>query len=392
MRITHVITRLIVGGAQENTVATVLGLRLTQSLTVDLISGPTTGPEGSIENSFDDHPNCLRLIPTLIRPVSPLADLKALSTLTDIFREERPDIVHTHSGKAGILGRLAAHRAKIPIIIHTIHGPSFGTWQGTMGNLVYRAAEKSVASMTTHFISVANAMTEQYLKAGISTPDKYTRVFSGFPLEQFLRAENSKSLRAKYGIAPDELVIGKLARIIPLKGHDDLFAAAPEIIRAFPKTKFLLVGGGPLEDHFRNLARQSGLEKHFVFTGLIPPAQIPGIVGIMDILVHLSLREGLPRALPQALAARKPVVAFDCDGAGEVCIEGQTGFLVKARDITGFAAAVKKLAESKALRQQFGENGRHLVEANFSTEKMVSDIYALYRRLSEQRAHERGRP
>src|SRR5512138_3353762 len=132
MRITHVITRLIVGGAQENTIASVRGLCARPGLDVNLISGPTTGPEGSLEAVCAACPGLLLVIPHLVRPVHPLKDWLAMRTLTRTFRENPPDIVHTHSGKAGVLGRIAAARAGVPVLIHTIHGPSFGAFQGPM--------------------------------------------------------------------------------------------------------------------------------------------------------------------------------------------------------------------------------------------------------------------
>ena len=129
MRVTHIITRLIVGGAQENTVATVLGLRQRPGIETALLAGPTTGPEGSMEPAFASCPQVCSIVPSLVRPVHPLKDLAALLALTRILRLTRPDLVHTHSGKAGILGRWAAHRAGVPIVVHTIHGPSFGPFQ-----------------------------------------------------------------------------------------------------------------------------------------------------------------------------------------------------------------------------------------------------------------------
>ena len=134
MRVTHVITRLIVGGAQENTVGSVLGLRLNPDVQVNLISGPATGPEGSLEPEVAGVPNLLTILPELVRPVHPWKDVLAFRRLTAVFHEQRPEIVHTHSGKAGILGRLAAHRAGVPIIVHTIHGPSFGRFQNALAN------------------------------------------------------------------------------------------------------------------------------------------------------------------------------------------------------------------------------------------------------------------
>jgi glycosyltransferase involved in cell wall biosynthesis len=384
MRVTHVITRLIVGGAQENTISTVLGLNRKGGITADLISGPTTGPEGSLESIFDNHPGTLRVLPELVRPVSPLSDLRALLSMTRIFRAERPDIVHTHSGKAGIIGRFAAARARVPIIIHTIHGPSFGPWQGPAANLLFGAAERAAGKFTTHFVAVANAMIDQYLGAGISKKERYSRIFSGFDLKPFLQASNDLALRKRLGIAPADLVVGKIARLFRLKGHEDLFAAAPAILRAHPNTKFLLVGGGEWEGQFRSMAKRMGLQDSFIFTGLVPPGEIPSMVGIMDLLVHLSRREGLPRALPQALAAGKPVIAYDCDGAGEVCISERTGFLVQPGDVSQLTQRVNLLLGDAPLRLKLGTAGQKFVKQNFDVKKMVDQIYDLYQFLAQQ--------
>jgi glycosyltransferase involved in cell wall biosynthesis len=385
MRVIHVITRLIVGGAQENTIASILGLRARPGLQVDLISGPTAGPEGSLEKAYTQAGGPLLIVPELVRPVHPLKDFLALQELTRIFREQQPAIVHTHSGKAGVLGRLAAARAGVPVIIHTIHGPSFGHFQGSLANAVFRAAERRAARVTTHFVTVAHAMRDQYLAAGIGRPGDYTRVFSGFAVEPFLAAQNQPLLRAHYGLAPDDIVVGKIARLFKLKGHDDLFAAAPEIVKRNPRVKFLLVGNGEWRGKFERQARDLGLQKHFIFTGLVPPALIPPLVSIMDLLVHLSTREGLPRALPQALAAAKPVVAYDCDGAKEICLENETGYLVKPGDLKTLTERVTQLAGDDALRERLGRRGQQFVRENFPVERMVDDLHALYLRLWEER-------
>jgi glycosyltransferase involved in cell wall biosynthesis len=386
MRVTHVITRLIVGGAQENTVASVLGLRNKPGLQVDLISGPTSGPEGSLESSLANHPGALAVTPHLIRPVHPWQDCLALHDLTRLLRERRSDIVHTHSSKAGVLGRLAAHRAGVPVIVHTIHGPSFGPFQGALANAVFTAAERHAARCTTHFVVVADAMKEQFLAAGIGRPDQFTRVFSGFPLDPFLNARNDVALRRRLGLSPDDFVVGKIARLFKLKGHDDLVAAAPELVRRCPRMKFLLVGGGPWQTRIESQAHALGLQKHFVFTGLVAPGEIPGYVGIMDALVHLSYREGIPRALPQALAAARPVVAYDCDGAGEVCLENQTGFLIAPGDQRLLAERLLQLASDSALRERLGQHGQQLVKEWFPVERMVDDLHALYLRLASTHA------
>ncbi|MEY2429759.1 MAG: hypothetical protein QOJ40_2644 [Verrucomicrobiota bacterium] len=386
MRVTHVITRLIVGGAQENTVSSVLGLRAKAGIQADLISGPTRGPEGSLEPLLEGAPGLLTIVPELVRPVHPLKDWRALSQLTKIFHSRRPDIVHTHSGKAGVLGRLAAARAGVPIIIHTIHGPSFGRFQNSLANALFRSAEKVAAKRTTHFVVVADAMKEQYLAAGIGRTDQYTRILSGFDLRPFLSATNDANLRAKFGLSPEDTVIGKIARLFKLKGHDDLFAVAPGLVRSFPKMKFLFVGDGEWRRRFEQKARSLGLEKHFVFTGLVPPEKVPALVGIMDIVAHLSSREGLSRALPQAMAAARPVVAYDCDGAREVCLDNETGFLLPPGDLTGLTNRLSELARDPALRDRLGQDGRQYVQERFSVERMVDELYNLYLRLAQGRA------
>ena len=381
MRVTHVITRLIVGGAQENTIASVLGLRTKPGMEVELVAGPTFGPEGSLEPVLAGHPGLLTIVPQLVRALHPWKDGLAWRKLTELFRARRPQIVDTHSGKAGMLGRLAAARAGVPIIIHTIHGPSFGRFQGQLANLLFRSAEHYAGRVTTHFVVVADAMKQQYMAAGIGCPDQYTRIFSGFPLEPFLSSTNDLQLRARLGLTVDDVVIGKIARLFKLKGHDDLFAVAPALVRSCPRIKFLLVGDGLWRRRFEDRARSLGLEKHVVFTGLVPPDAVPRLVGIMDVVVHLSLREGLPRALPQALAAARPVVAYDADGANEVCLENETGFLLRPGDLTGLRERLLQLAHDSGLRERLGNRGQQFVKERFGVQRMVDDLYQLYLRL-----------
>lgn len=386
MRAIHVITRLIVGGAQENTLASVLGLQQKPGWEVQLISGPSAGPEGSLEYVLANSPQTLTTLPQLVRPVHPWKDVMALDRLGRIFRLRKPEIVHTHSGKAGFLGRLAAAKAGVPIIIHTIHGPSFGPFQGRAANTVFRAAERFAGRVTTHFVSVAEAMTRQYLAAGIGRPAQFTKIYSGFNLQPYLTATHDPRVRARLGIGPEDIVIGKIARLFKLKGHDDLFAVAPAVIQKCPQARFLLVGDGEWRERFTRQSRAAGLEKHFVFTGLVPPAQIPELIGAMNIVVHLSLREGLPRALPQALAAGRPVVAYDCDGAKEVCLENETGFLLPPRDLSGLTARLAQLAEDAQLRERLGKQGRQLVKDKFSSERMIDELHRLYQRLVRERS------
>ena len=382
MRVTHIITRLVVGGAQENTVASVLGLRQKPGVEVHLISGPTTGPEGSLESEFAGTPEILTRVPELVRPIHPLKDWLALRRLEKILREQKPDIVHTHSGKAGILGRLAARRAGVPVILHHIHGPSFGPFQSAPANWLFTAAERHAAKVTTHFVCSAQAMTRLYLAAGIGRPEMFTRIFSGFPVEPFLTATNDPALRRQLGLNETHFVIGKIARLFKLKGHADLLAAFRKILPQIPHARLLLVGDGALRSEIEAQARAPELAGKVVFTGLVPPGEVPRYVGIMDCLAHLSSREALSRALPQALAAGKPVVAYDFDGADEVCLEGETGFLVRTGDTATVAQRLLQLANDAPLRERLGRRGQQFVRENFAVEQMVDSLYNLYLKLA----------
>ncbi|MGA2787083.1 MAG: glycosyltransferase family 4 protein [Verrucomicrobiota bacterium] len=385
MRVTHIITRLVVGGAQENTVASVLGLRQKPGVDVHLLSGPTTGPEGSIESELAGTPEILTRVPELVRPVHPLKDWLALRRLENILRQQKPDIVHTHSGKAGILGRLAARRAGVPVIIHHIHGPSFGPFQGWPANWIFSAAERYAAGATTHFVCSAQAMARRYLAAGIGRPEMYTRIFSGFPVEPFVNATNDPALRARLGLDENHFVIGKIARLFKLKGHADLLAAFQKILPQIPQARLLLIGDGTLRKEIENQVRALGIQDKVIFTGLIPPGEVPRYVGIMDCLAHLSAREALSRALPQALAAGKPVIAYDFDGADEVCLEGETGFLVRTGDTAAVAQRLLQLANDAPLRARLGRRGQQFVRANFTVEQMVDTLYHLYLKLAAER-------
>ena len=387
MRVTHIITRLVVGGAQENTIATVLGLRAKPNVTVQLISGPTTGPEGSLEKSLAHCPELLTLVPTLIRAVHPLKDFLALQHLTRLLKAQQPDIVHTHSGKAGILGRIAAARAKVPVIIHHIHGPSFGPFQGNFANTLFTAAERYAARYTTHFFCSAGAMTQLYVAAGIGKPEMYTRIFSGFKVEPFAAATNDLTLRDELKIPRDAFVIGKIARLFPLKGHEDLLHILKRILPDCPQAHVLFVGDGTLRPHIQQRVHELGLTHHVTFTGLVPPDAVPRYVGIMDCLAHLSTREALSRALPQALAAGKPVVSYDFDGANEICLDGQTGFLIKQGHDNAAAERILLLARDPQLRATLGQRGQTFVRANFSVEQMVNTIHQRYKTLITHKAN-----
>ena len=381
IRVLHVITRLIVGGAQENTLLSVEGLDNLPEYEVTLVTGVDDGPEGDLLERAA-RTTRLVILPELGRSISPISDIKAFWKLYQLIREGRYHIVHTHSSKAGVLGRLAAKLAGTPIIVHTLHSLVFHDYQPWLINRLWRLVKKLCAPVTDQFISVSDIITQKAIAAGIGSPNKFKTIYSGMELDWFTNARvNPAAVRREFGIPDDALVVGKIARLFSLKGHDQLLDAAPAIVKRHPGVRFFLIGDGVLYDHLQSRAREAGILDNFVFAGLIPRERIPQMISAMDLVVHTSLREGLARVLPQALAMKKPCVSFDIDGAPEVVIPDVTGFLVKAADSQGLANAVSRLLEDPDLRARMGEEGRRRVDPAFRAETMVSQIADVYREL-----------
>ncbi len=378
MRVVHFITRLIIGGAQENTLLTVEDQLRDYGDDVHLVTGPGLGPEGSLEERARRNGVPLHVLPGLHRAIRPWHDWRSLGALKRLLRDLKPQIVHTHSSKAGILGRAAAASLGIPAV-HTIHGASFFPGQNPLLNRVNVRLERWAARRSAKIVSVCDAMTAQYLAAGIGRPDQYVTIRSGMEVEAFLHPPRPRDdVRRELGFAPDDVVIGKVARLFDLKGHADVIDAAPAIVAERPDVRFLFVGDGLLRESLQERIAAKGLSGRFVFTGLVPPERVPELIHAMDVVVHCSLREGLARVLPQALIAGKPVVSYDVDGAREVCVSGETGFLVPPRDAAELTRSLRTLVGDAALRSRLGEAGRARFADEFRHETMTRRIREVY--------------
>ncbi len=386
MKVVHIITRLIVGGAQENTLHTAEDQHRLFGDDVTLITGPGLGPEGSLEDRAHAGGYRVEIVPELQRAINPWTDWKAYRRLIALLKELRPDIAHTHSSKAGILGRMAAAKVKLPVV-HTIHGASFHYGQSAIAYRAYIAAEKSVAGKTAKFISVADAMTREYVAAGIAPLDRFTTIYSGFDVEPFLTPSRPvETIRAELGIQPDEIVVGKIGRLFHLKGHEFLIRAAPAILAAAPNVRFLLVGDGILRSSIEAELNRLGIRERFTFTGLVRPEQIPDLIHAMDIVVHTSQWEGLARVLPQGLIAGKPVVAYDVGGAAEVVLPGETGYLLPRDSVEPLSEAVITLAGDPSLRMRFGQIGLERFTEQFRHEHMTQGICEVYDEVLSRRS------
>jgi glycosyltransferase involved in cell wall biosynthesis len=392
MKVLHIITRLIVGGAQENTLYTAIGQHRTPGMELTLLSGIDDGPEGNLHDKAYAAGLNLVLMKELVRPIAPVTDAIALAKLIAFIRRGRYDVVHTHSSKAGILGRLAAKAAGTPIIVHTLHSLVFGEHATPAQNALYIRLKKLVAPITDQYISVCDATKDGALAAGIGKPERHCTIYSGFHIEPFLRVRETLSVdeaKRAIGLSPNDLVIGKVARLFPQKGHDHFMKAARLIAAREPRARFLLVGDGILRADLEREATEMGLRDRFVFAGLVTPDRVPALMQAMDVAVHTSIREGLARVIPQAAAVGKPVVGFALDGTPEVVKDGVTGWLARPYDAADVADKVLRvLALPEAERRALGENGRAFAAANFPVEVMVDRINAVYDRL----ARERGMP
>lgn len=429
---------MILGGSQENTVLSCEGqARLGHE--VHLAYGPIFGPEGSMLErvrgfrTADGRGIQTHEVGSLVREVNPIKDRECARALAALIRQIRPDVVHTHSSKAGILGRLAGmavYRAGLrarrinqaakqrgqwkevhgeaalgPAVVHTIHGPPFMPVEGSafkrlktsIVNRVYVAAERRAAKNCHVTVSVADAMTELFLSKGIGKREQYTTVYSGMETGRFLEAaagEDRESMRRLLGLADSDIVVGTVARLAEHKGHDDLLEALGAELKARPNLKLLWVGDGWWRERLIKRARGMGLvvaeldkspakPAQVILTGLVQSDRVAAHMRAMDILAHPSYREGLPRTVPQALLCGVVPVAYDVDGTREACVEGKTGRLVRVGDREGLRDAVMGLVESPGERKRLAEAGREMCRVRFSAETMVRELEGVYRRALE---------
>ena len=388
MKIVHIITRLIVGGAQENTLIT-CNLLAQRGHDVTLITGPALGPEGELFNQTKGQGYKVIMLDKLRRAINPYHDIVAYFQIKKLLRQLQPDIVHTHSAKAGILGRFAGHGLKgewakdKPAVVHTIHGLAFHPYQSQLLNKFYIAIEKSTAKRTDFFISVADAMTNQATAVGIGRPEQFVTAYSAIDEDDFLLPipqQRKQEFRQQYEIDENAVVLVTIARLFMLKGHEYIIESAKELSKRFENCVWLFVGDGNLSEHFKQQVKQLGLDRRFKFTGLLPPSQIPLAIQSSDILVHCSLREGLARTLPQVMLCGKPAISFDVDGAREVVNEN-TGRLIGPKNVEQLKKACAELIEDEKLRKKLGEQGRESVKKKFAPDTMVDTIEAVYNKL-----------
>jgi glycosyltransferase involved in cell wall biosynthesis len=369
----HVITRMIVGGAQENTM---LSCALADPLRFrsTILSGPETGTEGELHSECARRGVPVRIEPWLVRSVHPVKDLVALGRLVGPMRGS--DVVHTHSSKAGILGRVAARLARVGVVIHTVHGWPFHDRQPWAVRMAWVTLERFAARLADVLIVVAEADRAEGLRLGIGRPEQYRLIRSGIEIERYRDvAVTRASARERLGVPADASVIGTVGRLGPQKAPLDLLSAFERVAHARPEAHLVLVGDGPQRGAVERAIAAAGLSDRVHLLGL--RHDVPNLLRAFDVFALASRWEGLPRVFPQAMAAGLPIVATSVDGATDAIRDGETGFLVPPGRPDVMAERLLALATDRARALRMGAAGLARV-GEFSARRMVDQLEALY--------------
>jgi glycosyltransferase involved in cell wall biosynthesis len=305
-----------------------------------------------------------------------------LCRLARLMRQEKVDLVHTHMYASNVSGTLAARLAGIPVVVGHIHG--LDKWKNRRQLWVNRL----VSRWQDRVICVSNRVRENYIRATGVNSGKVITIYNGIEAEKFKGPFDRESKRKELGLEPGDKALGMVARLIPVKAPEDLLSAAPSILAAIPRAKFLFIGGGDLEDSLRQKARELGLEQKIKFLG--SRSDIPEILAALDLFVLTSIKEGFCLALAESMAAGLPVVSADGGGSAEVVAHGQTGLVVPPRDPAALALAVIKILKDEELAKTMGREGCRRVEELFSLGRLVKELEELYLQLWEQNAKRKG--
>ncbi len=380
IRVTHILTRPELGGAQANTLYTVQHLDRSR-----FVPSLITSPDGPLAEEMRAVADAqVIFLPEMVREIRPLADGRAAWALVRLLRCIQPDIVHTHSSKAGILGRWAARRARVPAVIHTVHGFPFHDHQAAPVRRLYVALERAAARRTDRFICVARSDLDKGEAAGVFRREQAVVIRSGIPLDPCRRAGGSgMAVRRELGVPDGVPLVGMVACLKPQKDPVAFVSVAAQVLREHPHARFLLVGDGELRGAVEAARRDAGLEERLILAGW--RRDIPAVMDALDVLVLTSLHEGLPRVVPEAMACGRPVVATAVDGTPEAVADGETGYLVPVGEPAAAAARVSHLLASPERRHAMGEAGRRRVE-EFDIDAMVRRQEELYVELAGRAA------
>ena len=372
IRVLTVITRLELGGAQRVALHTASHLDR-ESFEPGLAWGP--GDVLDDEARAFDHVARFE-INDLVRPVAPLKDLRALAELRASIRRFRPHVVHTHSSKAGVLGRLAARLERVPAVVHTVHGFGFTPLQSPVKRAAFFRAEKTAARWTDHFVAVSRVNRDRGVELGLWKTDQVSVIRAGIDLDRFRAPGDGRETRRQLGVPDGAPVVTQIGNFKPQKAPLDFIAAAARIAERMPEVRFVMVGDGPLRGEAQNRAAELGLADRVIFCGWWD--DIPGLLTATSVSVLSSHHEGLPCSVVESLAAGVPVVATAVDGTPEVIRPGVNGELVAPGDPGGLAAAVLAILGDDERRRSMAAAAADGLD-DFDRNRMVRQLEELYR-------------
>ena len=317
-------------------------------------------------------------------------DIKALAKLYRLIRRERPHIVHTHTGKAGVLGRLAARLAGVPIVLHTYHGHVLHGYYGPLKSWILRRMEQGLALFTHRIIAVSNLIKEDLVTYGVASADKIAVISLGFDLEPFLGCETERGrFRRELGLEDGAQLVGIVGRIFPIKNHRLFLDAAVRVAAKEPASRFVIVGDGVLRPEMERYAREQGIGDRVVFTGW--RNDLPGIYADLDLLVISSDNEGTPVSVIEGMASGRPVVATRAGGLPDLITDGETGLLVPPGDPEALAAGILTALRDAGAASRMGKAAQAAAKQRFTKERLIADVQGLYESLLEERGVVRQR-
>ena len=390
IKVAHIIARMITGGADENTLFTVQGLNKDR-YEVDLLMGEEF--DKSIFDKVKNNNFDIIQIKGLKWKLNFLHDPIVLIKLIKLMRKNHYDIVHTHTTKAGILGRIAGRIAGVPVIVHGLHGSTFEAFDSRLLNWLLFLFERLTGRFTDAYISVSGVLSEKYVEKRIGKKENYHTVYSGMQLETFYGVRGKIDCGKKQrelGISVEDFIIGNVARLETRKGHKFLIDAFKNVVEKQKNShvKLLIIGEGNKRKILESYVKELNLEIKVIFTGY--REDVEELMAMMDIFVLTSLREGLPRVLVQAAAVGIPSVAFNVDGVPEIIRDDYNGFLVRVGDVEQLAKRIIQYIDHKELLVLHGKNGRELIKGKWSIEDMVEKIDKIYQNLVREKLGEIG--
>ena len=390
-RVLQIHNRLIVGG--PSIIVTALTKYLSPEFETLMVVGEKEEHEKSAAYMAEEMGINYVTVPQMGRSINPLNDYQAYRKLKALIKDFRPDVVHTHAAKPGALGRLAAAACGVPAIVHTYHGHVFHSYFNNLKSNIYINTERFLARKSNVIIAISEIQKKELVEDfRIAPADKFRVIPLGLDLDKFQeeQPEKRKAFREEYGLQEDEIAIGIVGRLVPVKNHSLFLKGIAHIIRnSSKKIKAFIVGDGETRNEMELLAKQSGIEfstekdSHhphpLVFTSWRSDVDV--VYAGLDIVTLTSLNEGTPVSLIEAQAANKPVVSTRVGGIEDIVIEGKTALLANVDDQSAFCEHLLGLVENDQMRYELGSNSSYYVSRRFGYQRMVDDTAELYHQL-----------